>query len=95
MRPIATLLDRGNTLERGVLTEELAILYGGDLRFLEHEDRPYVVGNFVSTVDGPRWPPQNRPYVATSKPANGPRPGHELVVPFRNQFEQVFSTSSQ
>jgi riboflavin biosynthesis pyrimidine reductase len=52
MRPIATLLDRGNTLERGVLTEELAILYGGDLRFLEHEDRPYVVGNFVSTVDG-------------------------------------------
>ena len=33
MKPITTLLDRQNTLERGVLPEELAILYGGDLRF--------------------------------------------------------------
>jgi riboflavin biosynthesis pyrimidine reductase len=52
MRPITTLLDRGNTLERGVLPEELAILYGGDLRFPEHDDRPYVIGNFVTTLDG-------------------------------------------
>ena len=33
MRPITTLLDREDTLERGVLPEELTILYGGDLRF--------------------------------------------------------------
>jgi len=52
MRPITTLLDRENKLERGVLPEELTILYGGDLRFPEHEDRPYVIGNFVSTLDG-------------------------------------------
>lgn len=52
MKPIATLLDRQDTLERGVLPEELIILYGGDLRFPEHDDRPYVIGNFVSTLDG-------------------------------------------
>jgi hypothetical protein len=52
MRPITTLLDRENTLEHAVLPDSLAILYGGDLRFPEHEDRPYVVGNFVSTLDG-------------------------------------------
>jgi hypothetical protein len=52
MRPITTLLDRENKLERGVLPEELTILYGGDLCFPEHEDRPYVIGNFVSTLDG-------------------------------------------
>ena len=52
MKPITTLLDRENTLERAVLPEELTILYGGDLRFPEHDDRPYVIGNFVSTLDG-------------------------------------------
>jgi riboflavin biosynthesis pyrimidine reductase len=52
MKPITTLLDRGNTLGNPVLPEELAILYGGDLRFSAHDDRPYVIGNFVSTVDG-------------------------------------------
>ena len=30
----------------------------------------------------PRRSPQNRPYVVTSKPANGPRPGHDLFYPF-------------
>jgi len=52
MTPITTLLDRGNTLEPAVLPEYLATLYGGDLRFPEHHDRPYVIGNFVSTLDG-------------------------------------------
>jgi hypothetical protein len=41
----------------------------------------------------PRSTPQNRPYVITSKPANGSQPGHEIVVPFCGQFEQVFSSS--
>jgi hypothetical protein len=27
----------------------------------------------------PRWPPENRPYVATSKPANGAGPGQEYL----------------
>jgi riboflavin biosynthesis pyrimidine reductase len=52
MKPITTLLDRENALEHAVLPDSLAILYGGDLRFPEHQDRPYVVGNFVSTLDG-------------------------------------------
>jgi hypothetical protein len=52
MRSITTLLDRENTLERAVLPEDLAILYGGDLRFPEHDDRRYVIGNFVNTLDG-------------------------------------------
>src|SRR3954471_15476512 len=52
MTPITTLLDRGNTLERAVLPQDLATLYGGDLRFPQHDHRPYVMGNFVSTLDG-------------------------------------------
>jgi riboflavin biosynthesis pyrimidine reductase len=52
MKPVATLLNRDKTLEPAVLPEELAVLYGGDLRFPSHPDRPYVIGNFVSTVDG-------------------------------------------
>jgi riboflavin biosynthesis pyrimidine reductase len=52
MRSITTLLDWEDTLERAILPEDLAFLYGGDLRFPEHGDRPYVIGNFVSTLDG-------------------------------------------
>ena len=51
MEPITTLLDR-HTAPDQVLPEELRILYGGDLRFPAHEDRPYVIGNFVGTLDG-------------------------------------------
>jgi hypothetical protein len=52
MKQITTLLDRNGGLDRTVLPEELRILYGGDLRFLAYDDRPYVIGNFVSTLDG-------------------------------------------
>lgn len=52
MKPITTLLDRDTTLAPVVLPGELAILYGGDLRFPERADRTYVIGNFVSTLDG-------------------------------------------
>ena len=52
MEQITTLLDRTSTLDQSVLSEELRILYGGDLRFPAHRDRPYVIGNFVSTLDG-------------------------------------------
>ena len=52
MEQITTLLDRTDALGPSVLPEELRILYGGDLRFPSHRDRPYVIGNFVSTLDG-------------------------------------------
>ena len=52
MEQITTLFDRNGALDQTVLPEELRIIYGGDLRFLAHDDRPYVIGNFVSTLDG-------------------------------------------
>jgi hypothetical protein len=36
----------------------------------------------------PRWSPQNRPMVVTSKAANGPYPGQEVVIPYRQPFRQ-------
>lgn len=50
LAPLVTLFDitRGTDLP---LPGELADLYGG-LRFPAHPDRPHVVGNFVSTLDG-------------------------------------------
>jgi riboflavin biosynthesis pyrimidine reductase len=53
MEQIVTLLDNTNTpLEPGVLPVELEVLYGGDLRFPKMDTRPYVIGNFVTTLDG-------------------------------------------
>src|SRR5687767_3651754 len=52
MEQITTLFDRNGALEQTVLPEELRILYGGDLRFPAPDDRPHVIGNFVSTLDG-------------------------------------------
>jgi riboflavin biosynthesis pyrimidine reductase len=52
MEQINTLLDRSKAQDQPVLPEELKILYGGDLRFPALDVRPYVIGNFVSTIDG-------------------------------------------
>ena len=52
MEQINTLLDRSRAQDQPVLPEELKILYGGDLRFPALDYRPYVIGNFVSTIDG-------------------------------------------
>jgi len=53
MELIRTLLDRQDIVEPPVLPEELRTLYGGDLHFSASGDgRPYVMGNFVSTLDG-------------------------------------------
>ena len=53
MDPICTLLDRTVTPYPAILPEELRRLYGGDLSFpAASEDRPYVIGNFASTIDG-------------------------------------------
>jgi riboflavin biosynthesis pyrimidine reductase len=52
MDHITTLFDTYGDLDQIVLAEELRINYGGDLRFPKYDDQPYVVGNFVSTLDG-------------------------------------------
>jgi riboflavin biosynthesis pyrimidine reductase len=53
MEPIRTLLDLQGASHEPLLPDELRILYGGDLRFPAFSGgRPYVVGNFVSTLDG-------------------------------------------
>jgi riboflavin biosynthesis pyrimidine reductase len=49
---IITLYEREEPKEQ-FLTPELQRLYGGDLSFPEpHSNRPYVMGNFVETIDG-------------------------------------------
>lgn len=50
MEPLETLCDRSPAT--GVLPEPLRQLYGGDLAFPHLPGRPYVVANFVSTLDG-------------------------------------------
>lgn len=52
MEQINTLFDRSKAQDQPVLPEELKIIYGGDLRFPAFDFRPYVIGNFVSTIDG-------------------------------------------
>src|SRR5579872_3755151 len=52
MQTISTLFERPEGDAGGGLTEDLQRLYGGDLRFRQGEGRPYVIGNFVSTLDG-------------------------------------------
>jgi riboflavin biosynthesis pyrimidine reductase len=47
------LIDRREVPASAVLPEELRIAYGGDLWFPPPSaQRPYVIGNFVSTLDG-------------------------------------------
>ena len=53
MEPIRTLVDLQGASPGPLLSDELRVLYGGDLRFpASSGERPYVVGNFVSTLDG-------------------------------------------
>jgi hypothetical protein len=52
MEHITTLFDQDGVLDDSVLPEDLRILYSGDLQFPAHPDQTYVVGNFVSTLDG-------------------------------------------
>ena len=49
---IITLYEREEPKEQ-ILTPELLRLYGGDLSFpAPHSNRPYVIANFVETIDG-------------------------------------------
>ena len=53
MQPVKTLFDRDWQPVERVLPPSLQELYDGDLRFPPApEQRPYVFGNFVSTLDG-------------------------------------------
>jgi hypothetical protein len=48
-----TLVDCDREYSEPVLSPALSELYEGDLRFPTNPvDRPYVIGNFVSTLDG-------------------------------------------
>jgi len=50
---IDTLFEREAQREPPLLPNGLRARYGGDLRFPSTpRDRPYVVANFVSTLDG-------------------------------------------
>src|SRR5947209_8488951 len=52
MEPMQTLYERDPTPSE-TLPAPLAALYGGELAFPEaREDRPYVIANFVATLDG-------------------------------------------
>lgn len=53
MEQINTLVDRQIASGDCRLPAELRLLYGGDLWFpAPPQNRPYVIGNFVSTLDG-------------------------------------------
>ncbi len=52
MEPIRTLFERPQPAGPPALPGDLRLAYGGDLRFPVATGRPYVIGNFVSTLDG-------------------------------------------
>jgi len=53
MEPIRTLFDHAVSPREPILPSELRRDYDGDLQFSPAlEERPHVIGNFVSTLDG-------------------------------------------
>ncbi|MBI2984181.1 MAG: dihydrofolate reductase family protein [Candidatus Kerfeldbacteria bacterium] len=52
MDPLKTLVDNQTRADPAWLPEELRRLYDGDLVFTRRTDRPTVVANFVSSLDG-------------------------------------------
>lgn len=53
MLPIRTLLDQARGADPPALPPDLQRHYDGDLHFpIGSKERPYVIGNFVSTLDG-------------------------------------------
>lgn len=52
MQPLKTLSVREQELRKQTLTAPLLKLYGGDLQFPVVTAEPYVIANFVSTLDG-------------------------------------------
>ncbi|MDQ2733380.1 MAG: dihydrofolate reductase family protein [Armatimonadota bacterium] len=55
MHPIISLLEPAAAPEHGLLTDDLAAIYGSNLylpQSAESETRPFVYANFVSSLDG-------------------------------------------
>jgi riboflavin biosynthesis pyrimidine reductase len=52
LEPLRTVFDTGSYNTPVALPEPLATLYGGGLSFKLPPERPLVIGNFVSTLDG-------------------------------------------
>src|SRR4030042_5647949 len=67
-------MDRGKVFP---LPPELAALYGS-LRFPAHEGRPYVIGNFVTTLDGVAS--LSAPGLAGGGPISGSNPHDRMVM---------------
>jgi riboflavin biosynthesis pyrimidine reductase len=67
-------MDCGEVLP---LPPELTALYGS-LRFPEHEGRPYVIGNFVTTLDGVAS--LSAPGLAGGGPISGSNPHDRMVM---------------
>src|SRR5512143_3268885 len=76
LEPLESLLDRmdGDDLP---LPTELAALYG-PLRFPRWEGRPYVIGNFVTTMDGVAS--LSAPGLAGGGPISGSNPHDRMVM---------------
>lgn len=74
--PLETLLDvvRGDDFP---LPPELAALYGS-LRFPAHENRPYIIGNFVTTLDGVAS--LSAPGLSGGGPISGSNPHDQMVM---------------
>ena len=76
LAPLESFYDMG----RGKvfpLPPELTALYGS-LRFPAHEDRPYVIGNFVTTLDGVAS--LSAPGLADGGPISGSNPHDRMVM---------------
>src|SRR3989304_7138878 len=67
-------MDRGEVFP---LPPELAALYAS-LRFPAHEGRPYVIGNFVTTLDGVAS--LSAPGLAGGGPISGSNPHDRMVM---------------
>jgi len=74
--PLETLLDvvRGDNFP---LPSELTTLYGS-LQFPTHDGRPYVIGNFVTTLDGVAS--FSDPEFAGGSPISGSNPHDRMVM---------------
>src|SRR5512143_1540118 len=76
LTPLETLLDgiRGDDFP---LPPELTALYG-PLRFPAHDGRPYVIGNFVTTLDGVAS--LSAPGLSGGGPISGSNPHDRMVM---------------
>lgn len=55
MEPITSLLEPSDGVQGGILTDELAAIYGSSLQLGQssaNDSRPFVYANFVSSIDG-------------------------------------------